>query len=302
MNQVVRILHLVCEVCVLAFGSSCLAQTPWITLANASSGDRITLVGTAHASLMVDEATAKQLHDLLARADTVYFESVDGLYSDRRLPIYRRAPTKFAREEQLTGRAKVCAIGVKLTFAKNAHEVIDAAPVILRAFMMERLLGVRGQAAGDPTQVNLADRNLLEWSLKRGIKVAEAETTDDIVDFAAQFTLAEVESTLTAMCLASQKSETKLRAQTLAGTAPAALASGDWDRYWDYYRVFERDVMQMPDRVFNALMRGRNERMISRALARKGRNNVALVVGGAHVGGPGGLLELLRERGFETVQ
>jgi uncharacterized protein YbaP (TraB family) len=279
----------------LSWGNARGQGTPWITFRNDRTGATLTLLGTTHQSTFVPLAWEKPVISMIDEADALYFEGVDSLFSARRERIFSAASTRFVREPELTLYPRICAAALKLTFPKRMHSQIDSAPVVLRAFLLEKGIGVKKSPDALTSGFDISDAALVAIALKRGKRVFEAETTEDFVEFASQFNIAQVDEIFSSMCPPTQLPESKPLAQRVADETHRLTINGDWEAYWAMTQKFEMDVMRMPAYAFDAFLAQRSKRMVDRVLNGQTRKNILVVVGGAHMGGPSGMIALLKE-------
>lgn len=278
------------------------AKGPWVHMRDPVSRTTITLVGTTHAPTYVPFATHEALRVAIQRSEAVYFETVDGFLAPTRRVTYESSTTRFVREADLAGAAKVCAFALKLATPKNFRATLEAAPVVLRAFMMGKKPSSRTLSTPLPNTLDVSDAALLAEARSSRRNVLEAESTDDVIDFAAGFSLGDTTAAIESVCRAMQEPQIQAAFDAQFAEIDPLLASGDWDDLYLAQRRFHLEVLKLPEPAFERLIDYRNERMLKRVLSNEtGVRAIALIVGATHMGGPHGLITLLKQRGFTVT-
>jgi len=287
----------------LAWATATLGQpVPWVTMTKPGEAATLTLIGTAHSALYVREDIGRRLAALIDGADALYFEAADGFFSPNRRWGYRFSSTKFVGYDDLVGTARLCALAVQLASPARTRTTMDVGPVILRALLFDSSVpGVWLPQPGSGEVFDIAQPALARLAVDHARRVLEAETTGDWINFAARFDKAFTNDALQRVCLASQRPPTRARLQDKVVRLRSLVRAAQWDEALEVQRELDVVDLDMPARLFGDLTAYRNLKMLSRVLDGRSRRNVVLVVGGAHLGGPEGMLALLRARGYVRV-
>lgn len=276
------------------------AQGPWVEFRHPESGASVTLVGTSHNPLYAPFALYAQLIMPFRRADVVFFETYGGYLSPHRLPEYQSSKVEFVRAEDLQGFARMCAEASRLATPQDSRTTAAAAPAVLRAIA----LGVapKHKRSVPPNSVDISDKALFVESLMLRKSIQEAESTEDVIRFAAAFDKKQVTDAIESVCRSLPSKDMPAIVESHGNELVSLIQSGDWDGVYWSHRKYQLEARHLPEAVFDRLVDFRNEQMLSRVFQGRAYRRIVLVVGAAHMGGPHGLIALLKARGFVAAE
>lgn len=276
----------------------------YVRLRNDLNGKSVTLVGTAHVAFFVKESEAEKIQAVMAKSDSIYFESFSSLYHPSRLGIYKE---NFTNDKNLIGRinatAGICLNAVKNIYPKETHPTIDAAPVLLNALAMETIapsIPMFESAEPAETGQDISEQKLLIAAKSMRPRTRELESTQDVIRFTKLFSEEEVFNEVNLACTAMQNPNKRRKAKDYYSLARKALRRGAWEEYRDLDVEYRKNVLGMSDIMYQRLIGSRNKSMLDRLIQGE-EANVTVVLGAAHMGGPDGMINLLRLSGFKHV-
>jgi TraB/PrgY/gumN family len=281
----------------------CFGGTPWITLVNPRTHTTLTVIGSTHSKvgLSVSVDVVNKLDDILKHTDLAYFEAVDGVFSPRRKTLYENAQSNFVRYADLSGIAKVCALGAIRVLPEINQLVLYSAPIVLSVSLFQNASSETEVNSQGFVKLGLSDASIFQLAVKAGIPIREAETTNDIIKYASQYTLGQVDEAITSTCKAMGRKDFALQKNKANTELLKLISDNNWDAVASRYGEFQTNIFKMPIYIYEEFINGRNNAMASRVVDNQTINNknVVLIVGAAHLGGPNGLIQKFVERGFE---